>query len=344
MVEVVPKMKTRACLLPLALLLTACLPLPSPGTRITLRAGENWEARAELVFAPEQAQLAATQIEQELNDIVAQWRAQGLVAEWRRENARSNGNTPYVITASGQGLDKLNATFFDNQAILYVDKASGFVVFRYVPGSSALSGTGQQTFTLVGGRILSSNGLQTDASTVIWSNPSATMEAVLTEAPLYPWLPHAFICAGAILLTVAAFGLVGLLRARGATLKPPAIAPRGPVPFAIADQTLTPVSPPIEVTAVSGPRPVLGEQEALMAKQAIEAELFQTGASATQGKPAPLPSPDQASASTLEVAGVVPMALSAEEPPVAVSDEFCSDCGTVLSEEAVFCPACGHRR
>ncbi len=193
-----------------SILLAACAPILSSDTRVTFRVGEAWEAQVEVVFAPEQVQRVGSQIDQALDQLVSDLSAQNIEAEWQQRDPDENGNIPYRVTAQGQGLEQLNQSFFDNQAVLYLDEASGYVVFRYYPGSAVLSGVQQQTFTLVGGRVISSNGLQSNANTVTWTNPQVAMEAVLTEAPRYPWLPYALIGSGGILLTVAIIGIVRL--------------------------------------------------------------------------------------------------------------------------------------
>jgi hypothetical protein len=210
----------------LLLILTACVSALSADTRVTLRADENWEAQVEIVFAPEQAQLAAGQVEQALDQAVSDMQGQGIEASWRRDDQRRDGNVAYRVSAKGQGLDKLNAAFFDNRAALYVDESSGQrqIVFSYYSGGLSLS-VQRQTFTLVGGTIISSNGTLADSHTVVWTNPNGTMEAVLTEAPRYPWLSYALIGAGGVLLVGAILGFRRLTRSRNTLALAPASAP-----------------------------------------------------------------------------------------------------------------------
>jgi len=208
------------------LFLTSCVSALSADTRVTLRADENWEAQVEIVFAPEQAQLVLAQVEQALNQAVSGMQSQGIEAGWQRDDQRKDGNVAYRVSAKGQGLDGLNAAFFDNRATLHVDESSAQrqIVFSYYASGPAFS-VQQQTFTLIGGKIISSNGTQTDSHTIMWTNPTGTMEAVLTEAPRYPWLPYVVIGAGGVLLVAAIFGIVNVTRSRSGPVLPPVSAP-----------------------------------------------------------------------------------------------------------------------
>jgi hypothetical protein len=197
------------CFLPL--LLASCVTALSADTTVALRASENWVARADLVFTPAQVQLSAGQLDPAFSQLVANMKANGIKSEFEK-TALDNGNTSYKLSAEGQGLEKLNTAFFNSQAALYVDESAGErrVVFSYYAG---LPFAQQETFTLVGGKIISTNGIQMDSHTITWVNPTGTMEAVLTEAPAYPaWLPYALVGAGGVLLVVAA---IGVIRMRG---------------------------------------------------------------------------------------------------------------------------------
>lgn len=233
-------------------LLTSCLPLRALDTRLTFRADENWEVRVELAFEPGQAQLAAAQIEQALNEYVSRRRAEGIEAKWERQQPNAEGNIPYVLTTRGQGLDKLNAALFDNRAMLYTDKGSGYIIFQYAPDTLQLTGV-RQTFTLVGEHVVSTNGLQTGNGVVVWKNPTQPMEAILTPLPRYPWLPYALIGAGGILILIAVVGVVNNLRYRRA-LVPPTTEPvqeamsgeptQPSTEYLVPTESVAPIAPP----------------------------------------------------------------------------------------------------
>jgi len=194
-------------------LVASCGGAFSADTRVTLLADENWEVQVELVLTLQQAQLALGQIDQAMNELISELRATGVEAEWQSQDEREDGNVGYLITARGQGLDRLNTAFFDGQAALYADESSGQrqIVFRY----NLINAIAQrQTLTLRGGRILSSNGVQTDSRSVMWTNPNGPIEAVLTEAPRYAWLPYSLIGMGGLLFAVAVFGMVSRARRR----------------------------------------------------------------------------------------------------------------------------------
>lgn len=197
----------RLFLLSLALLLTSCVSIHSTDMRVTFRADENWEAEMEIVLTPQQAQLTLGQIEPALNQAVAEMRSEGVEVQWKQQERREDGNIGYLVSAKGKGLDILNTAFFEGQAVLYVDESTGErqIVFSYTPGQAFAQ---EQTFTLVGGKIISSNGTQTNGRTVTWVNPTGPMEAVLTEASPLGWLPYALIGGGGVLLIIAGVGIV----------------------------------------------------------------------------------------------------------------------------------------
>lgn len=202
-----PKRQSVLVSLVLPLLLTACAGAVSADTRVTLLTGERWEVRIEVVVTPEQDRLLAAQIGQSLDDLASEMRAEGLGAGWERDDRRDDGNVAYVISAEGHGLDELSTGFFNDEGMFRVDESSGArqIVFGYSP--SDLLSAQRQTFTLRGGRIISSNGAPAGRGTVTWTNPTERMEAVLTEASPTAWLPYALVGAGAVLVVVAGVGV-----------------------------------------------------------------------------------------------------------------------------------------
>jgi hypothetical protein len=77
----------------------------------------GWNATVNIAFAPQQATLASGPMDQALTAFAAQMKANGVEVEWQRQD-RSDKSISYFVSARGEGLEKLNATFFDNRALV----------------------------------------------------------------------------------------------------------------------------------------------------------------------------------------------------------------------------------
>ena len=196
-------MKRILCIAILGYFLSSCIPILSADIEITLSADEEWRAKTEVVFTQQQLGLLAGDIDNGFEEIVQEIRRSGVDAQWNRNEDRDDGNIGYVITASGQGLENLNDAFFDGNKAFTLDQSDGKrrIVFSHYPGNSSLGMVQNETFTLKGGRIISTNGRQIDRRTVTWTNPNGLMEAVLTESPNYS--AYVIIILGAILVVSA---------------------------------------------------------------------------------------------------------------------------------------------
>lgn len=193
-----------------ALALASCLaPALSSDMQVTFKTNEKWEAKMEIVFDRQTAQLVGSEIDKTLNKNVAEAQADGIKIEYAPPVTRDNGDVVYTIRSSGQGLTQLNGFMFSNSAKIQTTTVSGErqITFSYRPTTSIAR---KNTFTLIGGEIISSNGRKIDEQTVQWVNPTTTMQATLTEAADFPtWLPYTLIGVGAVLIAVSfsGFGL-----------------------------------------------------------------------------------------------------------------------------------------
>jgi len=218
----------RICLVVLAclvLLVAGCTTgALSVTARVTLYAQQNWSARVEVVYAQLEHQYAGAQIEQMLSMAVSQMRAQGIRANYQKHTQR-NGNVQYIITASGQGYQLLNSNLLDGQAVIQVDESYNppQIIFSYAPFGSFFGAALSRTFSLSGGKILASNGIQTSRNTVTWSNPVSTMQATLTPASRLSLGPQLLGLAG-----VSALVLVVLVVRRAGKRRCPACGARLP--------------------------------------------------------------------------------------------------------------------
>jgi hypothetical protein len=160
--------------------LSSCIPILSADIEITLSADEKWRAKTEVVFTQQQLGLLAGNIDNGFEEIVQEIRRSGVDAQWNRNEDRDDGNIGYVITANGQGLENLNDAFFDGNKAFTLDQSDGKrrIVFSHYPGNSSLGMVQNETFTLKGGRIISTNGRQIDRRTVTWTNPNGLIFVV----------------------------------------------------------------------------------------------------------------------------------------------------------------------
>lgn len=172
---------------------------------VTFKRDEAWEAEMVIILPPETAALAGGlgAIESQLAEAMDELEVMGVTTSL--EPGRDNdGNPTYTIYTAGQRLDILENIAFDNGSLSaqMVDGQRQIAV-DYYPDLS----DGNFTLTLIGGKVISSNGEEIGGGKVRWVNPGR-VQAVLTEKS-----PFNF----AILLIpagIALFVVVGLVVVR----------------------------------------------------------------------------------------------------------------------------------
>jgi len=176
----------------------------SINVNLILYSGENWRIQIGLVYSRQEIQLVGPQIEQWLAASVSEWQAQSIQASYSKKVLDDN-NIRYQITASGQGFAKLNNAFFDGLANIYYDEITKQIEFSYLPVGEFFSAALSRTFSLNGGKIISSNGAQMDSNTVTWVNPVNVMNATLKPG-LHPGLLAGFL-VGFLVFLIAIIGI-----------------------------------------------------------------------------------------------------------------------------------------
>ena len=168
-------------------------------------ADERWEAQTEIGLPVEALTFigSTSEIEQELDELIAQMETDGVEASWT--TSRDDTTIVYTVSSEGTGYALLNRYVFDDDANITVAEFEGNrqINFSYSTSRTAFS-DGNYTLTLQGGEIISSNGILLDNDTVQWVNPSGRLEATLTESStsFFGFLLRAF---GVLLL----LGLLG---------------------------------------------------------------------------------------------------------------------------------------
>jgi ribosomal protein L40E len=174
-------------------------------TKATLYIDEYWEAETNIIYAAQQIQLTGGMIDQGFATAISQWRAQGISADLNKTTL-DTGNTKYRLTLSGQGFAKLNAALFDNTAQIVKDTSTTppQISFKWAPVGTLFGLALSRTFTLKGGKVLSSNGSASNDS-VTWINPTQTLQATVTPASRINLPLILGIVGGAVLLGSAIF-------------------------------------------------------------------------------------------------------------------------------------------
>jgi len=191
----------------LGLLLTSCA-----GTAemdITVYSGNRYRQEIVIGFPADMLQLAggSAEIEQLLDEMVAEAQADGVNLSWRQIRSRDSNLVQYEIRS---GMTRM--TDADTQGFSWTEathnnrRAYEFKFFDYI-------GSEFQNFTLTlhAGKILDTNGTQLDSRTVQWVNPTGTPYAVVQPKSTVKWIP----LVGAILLLLATVGIVALLLLTG---------------------------------------------------------------------------------------------------------------------------------
>lgn len=190
-------------------LLTMLLPACTTGAlsidvALTLYTGENWKIQIDLVYSRQEIQFIGPQIEQWLATSVAEWQVQDIRASYSQK-VLDDGKVSYQINASGQGFSKLNAAFFDNLATISYDEATNQITFSYLSVGEFFGAALSRTFSLSGGKVIASNGVQEDSNTVTWVSPVNVINATLMPA-LQPGLVI-LVVIGAVVLVIVVIAI-----------------------------------------------------------------------------------------------------------------------------------------
>jgi uncharacterized iron-regulated membrane protein len=162
----------------MAVLLSGCIHIRQ---EVTLKANDNWDAVMEIRFpASTVEQIGEEQMmmsQEDLEQGKAEAEAKGVKAEFdvRKED---NGDIVWRITYSGQGLELLNSTLFE-EVSAFTAGENGRVKFSYDPGdiTDMTSMGGSYTFVLNAGKVYSSNATETKGNTLTWKDPTESLQA-----------------------------------------------------------------------------------------------------------------------------------------------------------------------
>ena len=145
-------------------------------------------------------------LETSLDDLVAQYRKQGVEASWGSRGLPW-GTLRYTVTVEGQGWEKLQEitpSVFD-LSVSESEEGEVHLTMRSTAMERGLGNLVPFTFQLRGGRILSSNADNVSGGTATWHGPSGLVEAVVTPAPERD-LALPLLVGTAVLLVAGAMG------------------------------------------------------------------------------------------------------------------------------------------
>lgn len=170
------------------LLFSSCTSILSSDVTLEVNKGEKWEIVIQATFSRDETMISDALMAETFNQMVQDAHTEGLESEWEKLPSDANGNDVYKITLGGEGYDLLNDQLGTD--LIVPDESSEDNVYRfYVPGGGFFGlDAPESSFTLEGGKILSSNGIKINNKTVRWENHSGPMEATLTETSGNAWI------------------------------------------------------------------------------------------------------------------------------------------------------------
>jgi hypothetical protein len=178
------------------LLFSGCVTILSSDTTVNLDKNEKWAVNQELLFEGESFVEYGEAVIDGLNLLTAEGLNTGLDIEFEQLPDRQ-GNIPYRVTISGEGLDKLNEIFGTPGAFTKTE-VDGEILVEFELDATNLSSGGldigfapELTFNIEGLKIVTTNGKKNSPTSVTWENPNAIMRATFTTATskgmAFPW-------------------------------------------------------------------------------------------------------------------------------------------------------------
>lgn len=238
------RFRTTGLLAILLLLLTAC----STETEVALYEGEEWvvvnTVTLNLALLPQigvggdiipgigleigmdMGAWSETMFDASLNQIVAEYRAQGVRASWSKRPA-GGGETAYTIRLEGTGWARLRDVALTGMSMnaSVVNLGNDQVRFSLeTPMGETAEGMElsnymvESTFHLRGGRIVSSNAHEVRGGRATWYNPQGTLTAVVTPARRFDF-SNPWVIGGTAVVVVSAGAVAAYLLLR----RPPSV-------------------------------------------------------------------------------------------------------------------------
>jgi len=169
------------------LLLAGC---GTADTEVTLYEGEKWQCVGRLVVPVEMVEMEGGEedLDSRVLSILEEYREAAPEVEISWDKEYEGQDVVYCFTLDGTGWELLDQLVFRSAGSIV--KEDGKVHIRYlIPAYEELEELVYSSFTLKGGKIISSNADETIGGSAIWHNPmGTTIEAVLVEKAQTNWL------------------------------------------------------------------------------------------------------------------------------------------------------------
>lgn len=203
------------------LLFSGCVTILSSDTTVNLDKNEKWVVNQELLFEGESFVEYGQAVIDGLNMLAAEGLNTGLDIEFKQLPDRQ-GNIPYKVTISGEGLENLNELFGSPGAFI-LNEMDGETLVEFELDATNLSSGGldigfapELTFTVEGLRVLATNGKKNSSSSVTWVNPYETMSATFTTAASkgvgFPWWAILLIIVGVAAIVLVVLWATGVFK------------------------------------------------------------------------------------------------------------------------------------
>ncbi len=165
--------------------LAGCSGIGSADVDMTVYTGERYKMTIALRIPTQFLSLmgGTSGIESKLDEMVATSAADGEKVTWRRDKNAPPDEIGYIIEASGTGFDSAGTGFLIQPTVY-----NGKDALRFDGNFRDFGDLNSFSFTLHGGEILDSNGMEVDKGSVQWSDPYKKAYAIFTPKNRINWL------------------------------------------------------------------------------------------------------------------------------------------------------------
>ncbi len=202
------------------MLFSGCVTILSSDTTVSLDKNEKWVVNLELLFEGESFVEYGQAVIEGLNLLASEGLNTGMEIEFRQLPDRQ-GNIPYRVAISGEGLDKLNELFGTPGAFIKTEVDGETLVEFELDGTNLSSGgldfgfAPELSFTVEGLTVVATNGKKNSPTSVTWKNPGTLMQATLTTASTglaFPWWAILLIVAGLAAIVLVILLITGVFK------------------------------------------------------------------------------------------------------------------------------------
>jgi len=203
------------------MLFSGCVTILSSDTTVNLDKNQKWVVNQELLFEGESFVEYGQEVIDGLNMLASEGLNTGMEIEFKQLPDRQ-GNVPYRVTISGEGLEKLNELFGSPGAFITTEVDGETLVEFVLDGTNLNSGgldigfAPELSFTVEGLTVVATNGKKNSPTSVTWKNPSAIMQATFTTSAskgmAFPWWAILLIVAGLAAIVLVILLITGVFK------------------------------------------------------------------------------------------------------------------------------------